>query len=318
MAQDHVCRGASGWRRVRRDREEEAVCVVVRVFILPDDLSRRIDAGCNRAVGAQGIVESRIGPVAIEEAVQAVVEMAHDLARIVHAQCNGIADGQGIVEGDVLETSEKEAMDAAGGLVNANDLLRGIDAACKGVLGSRIGDIEVGRGDATIRVVQEAVVAAAIAVKPDDLACIVDAECSRVGGGEGIVESRVAPVVIEEAVHAAGVAVTPDDLARSVDAKRLCVVVGRGIIEGGVRIDWHDTGSSLIVSLPENVGREAGSISNLTRPELHQLTRANRSGPLDMSAVAMMSLPTAIGPRRASIRHAQLHYSSQNEKLANL
>ena len=49
MAQDHVCRGASGWRRVRRDREEEAVCVVVRVFILPDDLSRRIDAGCNRA-----------------------------------------------------------------------------------------------------------------------------------------------------------------------------------------------------------------------------------------------------------------------------
>jgi hypothetical protein len=32
----------------------------------------------------------------------------------------------------------------------------------------------------------------------------------------------------------------------------------------------------------------------------------------------MMSLPTAIGPRRVSIRHAQLHYSSQNEKLANL
>ena len=136
----------------------------------------------------------------------------------------------------VLETSEKEAVDAAGVLVTADDLLRGIDAACKGALGSRIGEIEVGRGDATIRVVQEAVVAASVNVKPGDLPCIVDAECSRVGGGEGIVESRVAPVVIEEAVPAAGVAVKPDDLTQIVDAqcKGAAGGRGRGIIEGGV------------------------------------------------------------------------------------
>ena len=84
----------------------------------------------------------------------------------------------------------------------------------------------------------------------------------RGGRGRGIIESGVGPVAIEEAVCVVvRVDVLPDDLARRVDAKRLCVVVGRGIIEGGVRIDWHDTGSSLIVSLPENVGREAGSIS---------------------------------------------------------
>jgi hypothetical protein len=56
--------------------------------------------------GGGFVVESRVGPVAIEEAVRAVVEMADDLARIVDAQCNGTAGGEGIVEGDVLETSE--------------------------------------------------------------------------------------------------------------------------------------------------------------------------------------------------------------------
>src|SRR5947208_14399072 len=102
--------------------------------------------------------------------------MADYLARIVDDQRNGAGGGKGIVEGDVLGTApEKEAMDAAGVLIIADDLLRGIDAACKGgALGSRLDEIEVGRGDAAIRVVQEAVVVAAgVPVEPNDLACIV-------------------------------------------------------------------------------------------------------------------------------------------------
>ena len=43
--------------------------------------------------------------------------------------------------------------------------------------------------------------------------------------------------------------VRPDDLARGVDANCLSAVEGERIVKGGVRIDWHDTCSSVIVSL---------------------------------------------------------------------
>jgi hypothetical protein len=84
--------------------------------------------------------------------------------------------------------------------------------------------------------------AAGVAVNPDDLAQIVDAQCKGAAGGRGrgIIEGGVGPVAIEEAVCVvACVGVLPDDLARRVDAKRLGVVVGRGIIEGGVGVDGH-------------------------------------------------------------------------------
>jgi len=51
----------------------------------------------------------------------------------------------------------------------------------------------------------------------------------------------------------------------------------------------------------------------LARPELHSASGArcsshdaDRNGPLDMSTVAVTSMPTAISPRRAPIRHAWL------------
>jgi hypothetical protein len=58
----------------------------------------------------------------------------------------------------------------------------------------------------------------------------------------------------------------PDDLARGVDA--LCKGAesggGQRIVERVEDIDWHDTGSSLIVSLAENVDREAGPVFKLS------------------------------------------------------
>ena len=84
----------------------------------------------------------------------------------------------------------------------------------------------------------------------DDLARVVDADCNGAAGGQGIVEawcrcrrcrgSRGVPLAFD---------VLPDDLARVVDANCLGAVEAEGIVEGGVRIDWHDTGSSVIVSL---------------------------------------------------------------------
>jgi hypothetical protein len=68
--------------------------------------------------------------------------------------------------------------------------------------------------------------------------------------------------------------VLPDDLARGVDAKRLGVVVGRGIIEGGVGIDWHDAGSSLIVLLAE---KSIGSRADI-KPSLGLRNAARTAG----------------------------------------
>jgi hypothetical protein len=58
--------------------------------------------------------------------------------------------------------------------------------------------------------------------------------------------------------------VKPDDLVRAIDAVCLSGAgQGGGIVEGIEDIDWHDTGSSLIVSLAESVDRKAEPVSNL-------------------------------------------------------
>src|SRR5262249_44955618 len=55
-----------------------------------------------------------------------------------------------------------------------------------------------------------------------------------------------------------------DDLVRIIDPECLGGAgAGRGILEGVEDIDWHDTGSSLIVSLTESVDRKAEPVSNL-------------------------------------------------------
>ena len=67
------------------------------------------------------------------------------------------------------------------------------------------------------------VTAAAVLVRPDNLACVVDAVCKGAASSQRIVERGVgaAAGVIEKAVGAARVGVPPDDLARGVDP--LCV-----------------------------------------------------------------------------------------------
>jgi hypothetical protein len=75
----------------------------------------------------------------------------------------------------------------------------------------------------------------------------------RCRGRHGIVERGVSAAVgIEDIAVGATVLVSvrPDDLACIVDA--VCVGVadfGQGIVEGRVDIDWHHTGSTVIVAL---------------------------------------------------------------------
>jgi acyl-coenzyme A thioesterase PaaI-like protein len=146
--------------------------------------------------------------------------------------------------------------------VPPDDLACSVDALRTGAVGGQ-GIVEGGVSAAAI---EEAVGAAGAPVNPDDLARGVNAD--RAGAadiGRGIVEGGVSAAAIEKAVGAAGVAIRPRDLARAVDAVCLGVAgAGQGIVEGGVGIDWHDTGSFVIVSL-------AGSIDRKAEPELHFL-----------------------------------------------
>jgi len=69
---------------------------------------------------------------------------------------------------------------------------------------------------------------------------------------------------------------------RGMDEKaRLGAVDGQGIVESGVDSDWHDTNSSLIVSLAESLNRKAEPVSNLLSlncipPEQHAMQLARR------------------------------------------
>src|SRR5947207_14784342 len=108
---------------------------------------------------------------------------------------------------------------------------RAVRAPQKQSGGGVIGRRRVRHGD-----FKEAVMAAGVLVIPDDLARGVDAECNRVAGGRGIVESGVGAAAVKEAMDLdAGVPVPPDHLARVVDARQNSAVgPGQWIVESGV------------------------------------------------------------------------------------
>src|SRR5262249_61087517 len=98
---------------------------------------------------------------------------------------------------------------------------------------------------------------------PADLAGAVDAGGKGAPGGQGKVEGGVSAAAKEEAMLAGGVLIGPDDLIRIIDAECLgSADKGQGIVEGVEDMDWHDTGSSLIVPLAESVDRKAELVSN--------------------------------------------------------
>src|SRR5262245_36981022 len=91
--------------------------------------------------------------------------------------------------------------------------------------------------------------AGAVEVVLGDLAHAIDAGCIGAIGGRRIIESGIRAAACKEAMGAASVAVSSDDLANPVDAQCNGGAGGGGIVERGVDIDWHDTGSSVIVAL---------------------------------------------------------------------
>jgi len=88
----------------------------------------------------------------------------------------------------------------------------------------------------------------------------------------------------------------------------------RGIVDGGVGIDWHDTGSSLSVSLAESLNRKAEPLSNLLGPSgiprgavQCSSHNAERSGRPDISTVTTVLADGffyAVRAARLPIRHA--------------
>jgi hypothetical protein len=77
--------------------------------------------------------------------------------------------------------------------------------------------------------------AVAILVKPDDLACVVDAERRVSFGAQGMIEGSVGAAAVEDAVLGeVAVNVVPDDLACVVDALCKGAFGAQGIIERGV------------------------------------------------------------------------------------
>jgi len=134
----------------------------------------------------------------------------------------------------------------AGGVeIAPDDLARAVDALRSRETG---GPGSVKRG---IRAAaqEEAVLAGVVVVRPDGLAQVVDAKCLRAQGGHGIVEGGVSAAAQEVAMAAGGVVIVPDDLVRIIDADCLGGAgKGQRIVEGVEGIDWHDPGSSVIVS----------------------------------------------------------------------
>src|SRR5205823_12224579 len=68
---------------------DEAVRVIAGIKVIPDDLACRVDAGCNRAVGGQEVVEGGVIAAAIQEAVRGIATIEiipDDLARVVDAK----------------------------------------------------------------------------------------------------------------------------------------------------------------------------------------------------------------------------------------
>src|SRR5512133_1538477 len=83
---------------------QETVAAVPAVDVSPDDLARRVDAKCLGAVGAQRVIEGRVGASNIANKdvtdVVSVVVIPNDLACIVDARCHRAGRARhGIVEG---------------------------------------------------------------------------------------------------------------------------------------------------------------------------------------------------------------------------
>jgi hypothetical protein len=77
------------------------------------------------------------------------------------------------------------------------------------------------------------------------------------------VSSRLAIAEVSSRPNAENMLI-PDDLVRIIDP--LCIGAadaGGGIVEGVESIDWHDTDSSLAVSLAESADRKAEPVSNV-------------------------------------------------------
>src|SRR5262249_11630541 len=141
-----------------------------------------------------------------------------------------------------------------------DDLSRVVDAEGNGAAGAE----RIGGGGEGATAVEETVRVVTDDVHPDDLANVVDAACTRAAGAQRIVEGGEGATAEEEAVVVEiRVDVHTDDLARVVEAVGNGAAGGQGIIEVVEGIDWHDTDSSLTVSLTESVDRKAEPVSNL-------------------------------------------------------
>src|SRR5215831_4628436 len=158
---------------------------------------------------------------------------------------------KGIVEGEVISPAVEEAVYVEVRIgVLPHDLAHIVDPACNGIAWDSEGIID---GGVRAAAKKKAVGAYGIDVNPDDLALGVDAvrkgAAGSTAGGEGVVDGGVSAAAKEETVESGGVSIPPDDLVRITDAgcHRGASNV-RGVVEGVEDMDWHDTGSSLIVS----------------------------------------------------------------------
>ena len=130
--------------------------------------------------------------------------------------------------------------------------------------GARIGDydgqriVECDVSAASTAAVEEAVAAAGVLKKPDDLARIVDPFCKGAGGRwhvEG--DERTVRVTQEAMVAAAGEIVEmPHDLARGVDAGGFGAEGGEGIIDGGENAPAEEEGMGVAPRVsPDDLAR---------------------------------------------------------------
>jgi hypothetical protein len=152
------------------------------------------------------------------------------------------AAGEGIIErgvGPIVRVIEEtvgypRSLERIAGVVISDDLASVVDAPSRGTLrGQRIGDGDVAVSALAIGDSEEA----ATAGSPNDLACVVDAECLGVAVGKrGIDERGVGAVAVEEAMitrtASVGMKVPPDDLGHIVDAGGHGLGGRQGIVDG--------------------------------------------------------------------------------------
>jgi len=150
-AQDHVRGRAGGRRRVRRDRQQEAVRAT-GIGITPNDLAGVVDS---HSIGRSAIrnVKGRVGPAAIKKSVVMIVrvmEEPDDLARIVDIfwkskACDGI-DERSVSGGAGVE---KKTVRLRSGMIKSDDLTGCVNASYGGT-GRRLRRIYGGEKPAAI------------------------------------------------------------------------------------------------------------------------------------------------------------------------